>query len=408
MRSYNNRNRRWKVTGRFYIVMTALLLLIIVGGVATIRHFSKPSQTLPPMAPAATDLPAPETNDQQKSESEGISSSADLLNDADYSSKKKEELIQVEDLSVTEGLDAEWRNILLLGQDTYESEGYSRTDTILIASINVKSGQIRLSSIMRDSLITFPNDGLIHKINVANRDGGPELAMKVINENFQMNIKEYALVNFSSFPQIIDLIGGVLVDITEEEMIEVNKLVEKSIQSDKRLGLDHERLNNSLLEMYGNATRLTGRQALAFSRLRKIDSDFKRAARQRTVIMAILEQVTVKVREHPFSLAQLGYEGMKYINTNIDIMTDGVSLAMSIVQSDNKEGIMQKRFPIEGSYVSDTREEVWGIYDVDYIVNARAMHDFIYLGISENAEDINLNVPDSSNADREADSSAEN
>ena len=408
MRSYNNRNRRWKVTGRFYIVMTALLLLIIVGGVATIRHFSKPSQTLPPMAPAATDLPAPETNDQQKSESEGISSSADLLNDADYSSKKKEELIQVEDLSVTEGLDAEWRNILLLGQDTYESEGYSRTDTILIASINVKSGQIRLSSIMRDSLITFPNDGLIHKINVANRDGGPELAMKVINENFQMNIKEYALVNFSSFPQIIDLIGGVLVDITEEEMIEVNKLVEKSIQSDKRLGLDHERLNNSLLEMYGNATRLTGRQALAFSRLRKIDSDFKRAERQRTVIMAILEQVKVKVRENPLSLAQLGYEGMKYINTNIDIMTDGVSLAMSIVQSDNKEGIMQKRFPIEGSYVSDTREEVWGIYDVDYIVNARAMHDFIYLGISENAEDINLNVPDSSNADGETDSSAEN
>ncbi len=404
MRSYNNRNRRWKVTGRFYVVMTALVLLIIVGGVATIQHFSKPTQQSL-MTPVSTQTSVPEVSGLQTPVAEGISSSADLLGDEEHITKQKEELIKVDNLSVVDGLDPNWRNILLLGQDTYEEEDYSRTDTILIASINVKTGQIRLSSIMRDSLIPFPNDGLLRKINGANRNGGPELVMKTINENFQLNIKEYALVNFSSFPQIIDLIGGVLIDITEEEMIEVNKLVEKSIQSDKRLGLDHERLNNSLLEMHGKATRLTGRQALAFSRLRKIDSDFKRAERQRTVIMAMLDQVKTKVRQDPLSLAQLGYEAMKYINTNINVMTDGVSLAMSIVQSDNKEGIMQKRFPIEGSYVSDTRDEVWGIYDVDYTVNARAMHDFIYSGISENADDIRLEAADVPDAADGADDS---
>lgn len=141
----------------------------------------------------------------------------------------QEEMVQVDDLSVTAGLDSSWRNILLLGQDSRTTGKSERTDTMVIASINANTGEIKLTSLMRDMYVEIPERGT-QKINTANYYGGPELAMKTVNENFKLNISEYVIVNFVNFPYIIEKLGGVYEDITEEEMEGINELVQDSIK----------------------------------------------------------------------------------------------------------------------------------------------------------------------------------
>ncbi|MDZ7548740.1 LCP family protein, partial [Clostridium perfringens] len=135
-----------------------------------------------------------------------------------------------------------------------------RSDSIMILTLDSVHNKLKLTSIMRDSYVNIPGRGL-DKINHAYAFGGPELAVRTLNENFDLNIKEFMAVDFTSLPTIIDKLGGVTINIIPEEISHIPGITSA-----------------------GNQV-LNGKQALAYSRIRYASGgDYKRTERQRTVV----------------------------------------------------------------------------------------------------------------------------
>lgn len=168
-------------------------------------------------------------------------------------------------------------NVALFGVDTRDENSFSgRSDTIMIVSVDKKNNVVKLSSILRDSYVAiegYKNQKITH----AYAFGGAELAIKTINQNFSMNITDYATVNFYKLGQAIDLLGGIDVEVSERERVHLN-----DIGNDENPSFGY--LNES------GFVHLTGEQAVVYARLRKIDSDVERSNRQKKVIEALLVQ----------------------------------------------------------------------------------------------------------------------
>ncbi|MDZ7542580.1 LytR family transcriptional regulator, partial [Clostridium perfringens] len=160
----------------------------------------------------------------------------------------------------------EIRNIALFGIDAPEGD-VGRSDSIMILTLDSVHNKLKLTSIMRDSYVNIPGRGL-DKINHAYAFGGPELAVRTLNENFDLNIKEFMAVDFTSLPTIIDKLGGVTINIIPEEISHIPGITSA-----------------------GNQV-LNGKQALAYSRIRYASGgDYKRTERQRTVVDAIFNKL---------------------------------------------------------------------------------------------------------------------
>lgn len=176
--------------------------------------------------------------------------------------------ISPDDLSVQEGLDPDWQHILLMGTDTGNKVlNYGRTDTMIIASINAKTKQVKLTSLVRDMLVDIPGLNSQNRINTANSFGGPLLAMKVVNEVMGLNITRYASINFSGFSTLIDTLGGVEIKLEDGEA--------GIIQARRADG----------------AQTLNGDQALEYVRIRNLDNNFGRNERQRKLLDALFRKV---------------------------------------------------------------------------------------------------------------------
>ena len=168
-------------------------------------------------------------------------------------------------------------NIALFGVDTRDENSFSgRSDTIIIVSVDRKNNVVKLSSILRDSYVAIEGHKN-QKITHAYAFGGAELAIKTINQNFSMNITDYATVNFYKLGEAIDLLGGIDIEVTEAERVHLN-----DIGDDENPSFGY--LNES------GMVHLTGEQAVVYARLRKIDSDVARSNRQKKVIEALLVQ----------------------------------------------------------------------------------------------------------------------
>ncbi|WP_195270215.1 LCP family protein [Eubacterium sp. 1001713B170207_170306_E7] len=222
-----------------------------------------------------------------------------------------------EDLGVTENKNADIVNIALYGIDAEEGET-GRSDSIMILTLDNVHNRIKLTSVMRDSYVDIAGHGM-DKINHAYAFGGPELAIRTLNENFGLNITDFMSVNFTSMPEIIDMLGGVSIDITEEEIA-----------------------TGQIPGLYQSGTQLlTGEQALAYSRIRYASgNDFKRTERQRTVLNAlVVKMIQQPVTSYPGLIGDLA----PYITTSLsnqemlDMTTKYGALA--------KQGIRQNRFP---------------------------------------------------------------
>ena len=263
----------------------------------------------------------------------------------------------------TEGLSDEWWNVLLLGCDSYTKNDYQRTDSMIIVSINAAKGQVKLTSLMRDTWIPVPGSKNHRKLTELCAVGGPELTIRAINESFGMNISDYALISMEGMAEIIDLIGGLDLDVTEEERKALNKgLFDLSPLS----GMEP-------LEQSGEGVHLNGNQATAFARIRKIDSDYVRTERQRTVLLAIADKI--KNGASAGTLLTIVTTLMGYVDTNLsltEIMTIasvGMKLDLSTVE--------QYRVPVDGTFDSGTFNGVWCIKH-NFEKNTNLLHSFIY------------------------------
>lgn len=185
-----------------------------------------------------------------------------------------------------------YRNIALFGVDSREGalgKG-TRSDTIIIASINQDSGDVKLLSVFRDTYLNLGNDSY-NKCNAAYAKGGPEQAITMLNRNLDMNITDYITVGFDGLIEVIDALGGVEINVTEAEISHLNNyqisMVGKTTDGKNftaEAGKDYTPVTSAGLQT------LNGLQATAYCRIRYIGNDFQRAQRQRDVITAISEK----------------------------------------------------------------------------------------------------------------------
>ncbi len=260
----------------------------------------------------------------------------------------------------------EWINILLLGTDASDPELPGRTDAMIIASVNMQTGDLKLTSVMRDTYVPIDGHGK-NKITSANWFGGVDLAIKTVNEAFDMNITHYAMVDFSSFAYIVDALGGVDLAVTEKEMHTMNQLMQDMRDLYPNIELPKNDLNE-----YGENIHLDGMQTLAFSRIRKSDSDYQRTSRQRMVLNAILQKLR-SVRD-PATLYNLFEIGLSYTRTSLTA-ADIAQLAMKVIT--NGMDFEELRLPAEGAYKNERIKDM-DVLNPDLDENARILREFIY------------------------------
>lgn len=215
-------------------------------------------------------------------------------------------------------------NIALFGVDAPENQA-GRSDAIMILTIDNAHDKLKLTSIMRDSYVNIDGHGM-DKINHAYAFGGPQLAIKTLNSNFDLNIKDYAMVNFSTLPKVIDAMGGVKINVKDYEVNEINKGSGKSTK----------------ISSPGTYT-LTGEQALAYSRIRyKGNGDYERTERQRAVLSALFTQLQKQGVSKYVSLTKTLLPMIKTSLSNGDIIKTGTSILSS-----GMKNLEQERFPLD-------------------------------------------------------------
>lgn len=249
-------------------------------------------------------------------------------------------------------------NIALFGGDGRSEKDVSRSDSIMILSIDKTHKKLKLSSIMRDTYVDIHGHGMT-KLNHAYAYGGPELAIRTINENFNLNIRDYAFVNFDSFEKVVDTIGGVDIELNQSEVNEINKNIQGS--SIKGPGMNH----------------LNGKQALAYSRIRKIgNGDYERTERQRRVMQEIFDKgKNIGITKYPEVVDSV----FPYVETSYSKM-DIVKLG-SYGLTNNIRTLEQNRFPKDEHSHGQFIGKVWYLV-TDLEKTEKEIHNFIY-------EDIN-------------------
>lgn len=306
---------------------------------------------------------------------------AELLKNTDQNEETEVltgEKVSVDNLSITEGLDETWLNVLLLGVDARNATTPARSDTMIICSINQETGDVKLSTIMRDTDVSFEGHPGT-RINSAYYYGGPELAIKVVNEYFGMNIRHYVCVDFAGFAEISEVLGGITVDITENEMTHINKNVLEQYKILWRRGdLELEQARNEYygteLNQYGANVHLNGMQTLGYARIRKLDSDYARAERQRKVLNKLMEGLQ---NADATKLVSLYLTCMDYFTTNLK-MNEIVNIAVLILNRVDFTSAEEMRLPVAGSYKEEKRNDDARLYDMDIETNIRELHNFIY------------------------------
>ncbi|HBI6973912.1 TPA: LCP family protein [Clostridium perfringens] len=239
------------------------------------------------------------------------------------------------------------KNIALFGIDASKGK-VGRSDAIMILTLDEEHKVMKLTSIMRDSYVDIPGHG-DDKITHAYAFGGPELAMKTLNENFKVNVEDFMAVNFTSLPEIIDKLGGVKINIIPEEIHHIPGITSPGEQV------------------------LNGEQALAYSRIRyATGGDYRRTERQRVVLEAVFEKLKLTpTKEYP----SLIDEFLPYIETNMSSM-DMIKLATDVVPL-VKGNLETARFPLDSYCDGKMINGIWYlVYDRQATLNQ--IQEYIY------------------------------
>ena len=246
-------------------------------------------------------------------------------------------------------------NILLIGQDRKEGQkAEMRSDAMIVCSINSKTKEITLCSLMRDMYVPIPGYGY-GMLNHTYMIGGFDLLNKTIEKNFGIPIDGNIEVDFERFMNLIDIMGGVNVVITEEEARYMNG---------QRAGWN----------LVGGTNRLNSDQALLYCRIRKnIGGDWGRTDRQRKVIMSAFNQLKTSGAKNMVSFA---HEAMPSLSTNLT-NTKLIKYAYALV-SYSMDANHSYRIPKEGTYTQEVREETLHVLIPDIKTNAKEIQTYLY------------------------------
>ncbi|QNK40840.1 LCP family protein [Caproicibacter fermentans] len=176
-------------------------------------------------------------------------------------------------------------NLLLIGSDSRVPGQRGRSDTMILVSINRRTRRVAFTSFLRDIYLRIPGIWQENRLNAANAFGGPSLLLETIRRNFQVQVDHYISVDFSSFMKFIDRIGGVEIDVTDDEIAAANEYV-------RNINLWYGIAENDGVLCSAGKQLLNGKQALSYARIRSIGSgDFDRTDRQRAILRKALEKL---------------------------------------------------------------------------------------------------------------------
>ncbi len=243
------------------------------------------------------------------------------------------------DMDVMNGRDVS--NILLIGQDAREGEEQQRSDAMILASINKRTKQITLISLMRDMYVEIPGYGK-NRINAAFSLGGAPLLMETISRNFGISIDHYIEVDLEGFLQVMSSVGNLPVELTQEEADYLNA-------NDSYGSTDNSISTADKWSLTAGLNYLTPEQALAYSRIRYVgNSDYERTERQRKVLISAFENLS---QADIFSLVGLVTDAMKVAHSDLSL---GEIIGYGNVVLTSDLGIGEThRIPADGTYTSE-------------------------------------------------------
>ena len=263
-----------------------------------------------------------------------------------------------------------YRNIALFGLDARDDDlkKGNRSDTIMIASINQDTDEVKLVSIYRDTYLNLSND-TYNKCNAAYAAGGPEQAILMLNMNLDMNITEYISINFNGLIELVDSLGGVQINVEEAEIEHLNNYQKSMFSTESRVVLsdDYTPVTKAGLQT------LNGMQATAYCRIRATaGDDFRRAERQRTVLLACLD----KAKSASFSQLETALDSvLPHVATNLD-----TAEILSVLQEVGNYTVTgTDGFPFEDTRATGRLGSKGScVIPVDLETNVIALHNFLF------------------------------
>ena len=260
---------------------------------------------------------------------------------------------------------AGYQNIALFGVDSREQDllgGDNRSDTIMICSINKKSGDVKLVSVYRDTLLDI-GGGNFRKCNAAYAYGGPQQAIEMLNSNLDLNITDFVTVGFEGLADTIDAFGGIDLEITEEEMEYMNSYMDDMYYE---IGTEYDEVTD-----YG-MQHLSGIQATAYCRIRYTQGDdFKRAERQRTVLALTMEKAK---KANPLQLIAAANSVLGETATSLDT----TELLMFILRARTMELTETSGFPNEEDRVFATVNGESCVVPYYLTTNVKTLHSVLF------------------------------
>ena len=257
-------------------------------------------------------------------------------------------------------------NILLIGNDSRDAGKDGRSDAMILLSISEKTQSIVMLSLLRDMYVEIPGYK-DNRLNAAYSLGGAELLMETLEHNLGIEVHRYVQVNFQAFAGLVDAVGGVDLELSNEEVQYVNGyLTEYNVLEGRPEGTDY--LDNGAYGML----HLNGPQALAYCRIRYIGSDFARTQRQRDVLMAVIKQA-------PKAMLTNATELMNGLLPNLTTnLTEAECRQLSLqVINLTRYKLEQTRIPIDGSY-QNAKIDGKSVLQVDFAKNQEFIRQVLY------------------------------
>ncbi len=264
------------------------------------------------------------------------------------------------------------KNILLIGSDSRHDGEHELADVIMIMTVDNKKNQLKLSSIQRDMLVYTGGDiTQLKKINSV-LQYGPELLVHTINENLSLDLQGYVQIDMTGTETIIDMMEGIEIDVPEDEaFIDYLNL---AIHEQNVLAEGWTANENYVDELtQGGKQTLNGRQTLAYMRVRKVDSDYRRTERQREVMELLLKKF---LRQNPLKMAQVVREGLSFVRTDL-AYKDIFGLATQVVPALGG-GMEQMQIPVNKTFWEDQNGNIVPGFN---LMNP-LIHNFIYGDLS--------------------------
>lgn len=246
-------------------------------------------------------------------------------------------------------------NILLLGVDGEKGQS-SRSDSMILVSIDFVHRKIKLTSFLRDCWVEIPSKDKKAKLNASYAYGGAQLVKDTIEYNYGVGIDHYIKVDFNMFKTIIDRLGGVEVEVTEKESDFINRTTRQRVES-------------------GKSVHLNGEEALVYCRIRKLDTDYMRTFRQRKVITALLDKAK---KSSITDLITMAREVFPLIETDLSPSEIAVLAYKGMAALLGFE-LVQIRVPTDEQMRTETVGGQW-VEIADMNAVREYMHDFIYTG----------------------------